>query len=90
MTSFSLFDKKGKSFAVLHVKYFESAHSLENFISGFSLSVIGVKKQLFNFRIEALLVQQKTKIKKQKKGRKDSKRMILKQKCKKTTSILKK
>jgi hypothetical protein len=49
---------------------------------------MGVKKQLFNFSVEALLVQQKTKIKKPKKRRIDSKRMILKQKCKKTTSIL--
>jgi hypothetical protein len=49
---------------------------------------MGVKKQLFNFSVEALLVQQKTKIKKPKKRRIDSKRMILKQKCKKTASIL--
>jgi hypothetical protein len=39
MTSFSLFDKKGEFFAVLHVKYFVSAHSFENFDSGFSVSV---------------------------------------------------
>jgi dipeptide/tripeptide permease len=88
MTSFSLFDKKGEFFAVLHCKYFVSAQSLENFASGFSLSVIGVKKQLFNFSVEALLVKQKTKIKKPNKRRIDSKRMILKQKCKKTTSNL--